>query len=59
MGGKEQERILSGAALAFVTLMVLAFRDSVDPAEAYKIVVVGAMVIGGVLLVRTGPGRAD
>ena len=51
MGGKQQERILSGAALAFVTLMVLAFRDSVDPAEAYKIVVVGAMVIGGVVAV--------
>lgn len=51
MGDKQQERILSGAALAFVTLMVLAFRDSVDPAEAYKIVVVGAMVIGGVVAV--------
>jgi restriction system protein len=51
LGGKQQERILSGAALAFVTLMVLAFRDSVDPAEAYKIVVVGAMVIGGVVAV--------
>ncbi len=51
MGGKQQERILSGAALTFVTLMVLAFRDSVDPAEAYKIVVVGAMVIGGVVAV--------
>jgi restriction system protein len=51
LGGKQQERILSGAALAFVTLMVLAFRDSVDPTEAYKIVVVGAMVIGGVVAV--------
>jgi restriction system protein len=51
LGGKQLERILSSAALAFVTLMVLAFRDSVDPAEAYKIVVVGAMVIGGVVAV--------
>jgi restriction system protein len=51
LGGKQQERILSGAALAFVTLMVLAFRDSIDPTEAYKIVVVGAMVIGGVVAV--------
>ena len=51
MGGKQQERILSGAALAFVTLMVFAFRDSVEPARALKIVLVGALLIGGAVAV--------
>ena len=51
MGGKQQERILSGAALAFVMLMVFAFRDSVEPARALKIVLVGALLIGGAVAV--------
>jgi len=51
LGGKQQERILSGAALAFVTLLVFAARDSVDPAEAYKTLLVGAFLIGGVVAV--------
>jgi restriction system protein len=51
LGGKQQERILSGAALAFVMLMVFASRDSVDPARALKIVFVGALLIGGVVAV--------
>jgi HJR/Mrr/RecB family endonuclease len=51
LGGKQQERILSGAALAFVTLMVFAFRDSVEPVRALKIVLVGALLIGGVVAV--------
>src|SRR5919112_1738009 len=51
LGGKQQERILSGGALAFVTLLVFAARDSVDPAEAYKTLLVGAFLIGGVVAV--------
>ena len=51
MGGKQQERILSGGALAFVALMVFAFRDSVELAEAYKTLLVGALLIGGVVVV--------
>jgi restriction system protein len=51
VGGKQQERILSGGALAFVTLMVFTARDSVDPAVAYKTLLVGALLIGGVVAV--------
>jgi hypothetical protein len=47
LGGKQQERILSGAALAFVMLMVFASRDSVELAEGYRILLVGAVLIGG------------
>jgi HJR/Mrr/RecB family endonuclease len=51
LGGKQKERILSGGALAFVALMVFAFRDSLEPAEAYKILLVGTVLIGGVVAV--------
>jgi restriction system protein len=47
--GTQQDRILSGAALAFVVLMLFAFRDSVELAQAYKIMLVGAFLIGGVV----------
>jgi restriction system protein len=48
-GGTQQERILSGGALAFVALMVFAFRDSVELGTAYKILLVGTALIGGVM----------
>jgi HJR/Mrr/RecB family endonuclease len=51
LGGKQQERILSGGALAFVALMLFAVRDSVDLVEAYKTLLVGTILIGGVVAV--------
>lgn len=49
-GKRQPNGILSGGALAFVLLMIFV-SNSVEMAEAYKILLAGAFLIGGVVAV--------
>jgi HJR/Mrr/RecB family endonuclease len=50
-GKRQPVGILSGGALAFVLLMMFVSNSSVEMAEAYKILLAGAFLIGGVVAV--------
>jgi restriction system protein len=50
-GKRQPVGILSGGALAFVLLMMFVSNRSVEMAEAYKILLAGAFLIGGVVAV--------
>jgi restriction system protein len=50
-GKRQPVGILSGGALAFVLLMMFVSNSSVEMAEAYKILLAGASLIGGVVAV--------
>jgi restriction system protein len=50
-GKRQPIGILSGGALAFVLLMMFVSNSSVEMAEAYKILLAGAFIIGGVVAV--------
>jgi HJR/Mrr/RecB family endonuclease len=50
-GKRQPDGILFGGALAFVLLMMFVSNSSVEMAEAYKILLAGAFLIGGVVAV--------
>ncbi len=50
-GKRQPDGILSGGALAFVLLMMFVSSSSVELAEAYKILLAGAFLIGSVVAV--------